>query len=215
MKAREKLLESAQQKSTEFQSHPLIAPVLRRLERELPDSLCYHNHAHTLSVLDDVILFALHDKRETRELELLSIGAAFHDAGFLKNRVDNEPIGALMAARVMEESGEYTPSEVQLVKEMIEDTKLFFVPSGAVRTVSSELSKYLLDADLSNLGREDFFEKNDCLLMETGLDPKLFHQHSLKLLKQHRWLTEAGTAFREAQRKRNLQIFERIVAAEG
>ena len=59
---------------------------------------------------------------------------------------------------------------------MILDTKVVLLPGGAgsEQQASTELSQYLLDADLSNLGRVDFFECLDRVIEEGEL-PRLDH----------------------------------------
>src|SRR5690606_38647195 len=136
----------------------IVQSILEKLEKDLPEDLYYHNYNHTISVFKEAILFAVYDGLSEREIELLAIASAYHDAGFLFQREDNESIAARLVAEEMKKTKQYENSEIKLVQEMIEDTKLFFEENSYKRNCSNKLSKYLLDADLSNLGRDDFLD---------------------------------------------------------
>lgn len=185
--------------------HPIISNILENLKYNLPSDLCYHNLPHTMEVMEDAILFALHDNLTEREIELIAIAAAYHDAGFIFQREDNEVIASKMASDALIQSGNYTEDEIKLIGEMIEDTKILIVNHQFTRLASNELSKYLLDADLANLGSPDFFVKNKLIHQETGMEESKFRHFTLALLKNHRWLTPAGMALKEVQRLRNLE----------
>lgn len=76
---------------------PIVAGALRELETKLSPDLYYHSLAHTKDVLREVTTFALHDELDARQLELLAVGAVFHDMGFIWKHVDNEWVGATRA----------------------------------------------------------------------------------------------------------------------
>jgi len=201
-----KLRTRASELNCELQKIPVIAEILSKLKEGLSPDLYYHNYEHTTEVMEEAIIFALHDNLPERDIELISIAAAYHDAGFLFRREENEQIAAKMAFDALKKSGAYVDDEIKLVCEMIADTKVLLVDHQFTRLVSNNLSKYLLDADLGNLGSEDFFMKNKLILRETGIEEKVFSRLSLSLLKNHRWLSPAGMALKEAQRLKNLEV---------
>jgi len=147
---------------------PIVKKELARLAKGLSSSLTYHSVSHTEDVIHEVLLFGLKDGIEERELHLLVIAACFHDSGFLVKPMANEPIGAEFAAMAMETGSEYSTDEISLVSQMILDTEIIFGPGGPEFKSSGLLSGYLLDADLSNFGREDFFEKSKLFAEETN-----------------------------------------------
>ena len=148
---------------------PIVADALTRLGKGLPSSLCYHSASHTEDVLQEALLFGLHDKLEPRALELIGVAAAYHDLGFLERSTDNETIGARLAGEAMDRFGGFSPDEQQLIKQAILDTQVKMTPEGPRQISNSWLSNYLLDADVSNLGRADFFEKAELVRRELGL----------------------------------------------
>ena len=104
--------------------------------------------------------------------------------------------------------GGYSPDEILLVERMILDTALVEAPEGPRQIASTELSRYLLDADLSNFGRDDFFETGELQRQELGQERELFRKNTLALIKAHRWLTPAGQALRQATKERNIATLE-------
>ena len=183
---------------------PAISETLAILQKKLPSDLRYHSFAHTLEVLRDVIEFALTDKLPARSIELLALAAVTHDVGFIQSRVDNEGIGAKYACDVMMKAGGYSHEEIRLVERMILDTALVHI-DGALRQVPhTELSKYLLDADLGNFGRDDFFHKSDLQREELGEDLIPFRAKTLQLLSAHVWLTNAAMTTRQSKKEENV-----------
>jgi predicted metal-dependent HD superfamily phosphohydrolase len=151
------------------------------------------------------------DHLPPRQLELLAIAAACHDVGFIRSSGSNEPIGAAFAREHMACHGGYSAEEILLVERMILDTALVETPDGPRQAPSTELSRYLLDADLSNFGRDDFFERGELQRQELGQEPKLFRKNTLALIRAHRWLTPAGQALRQDQKERNVATLESFI----
>ncbi len=190
-----------------FLQLPIVSEILERLEKELPEKLFYHSVDHSKDVLFESLKFGLLGGLGSRELELLAIAAAYHDSGYLVRMEDNEVLGAEFAIKAMKEAGTYTPEEITIVSDMIIDTKLNDLGSIFVRTISSGLAEYLLDADLSNLGRDDFFKKGKLLQKELDLSDEVFHSLTLKLIDNHQWQTESARKLRSTQCQLNFEKF--------
>ncbi|MBX7137557.1 MAG: HD domain-containing protein [Oligoflexia bacterium] len=194
-----------QKKLEQLRSKPIIARILKELELHLPKSLYYHGLKHTEDVMHQAVLYAVYDDLSEREIELLAIAAAYHDSGFLKSLVDNETLGAKMARDAMRESGAYTEAEIELIAKMIVDTAVVHEPPERKQIPSSFLSGYLLDADLSNFGREDFFDRLEEVRLEMGANKGQFLNTTLQLISSHDWHSAAAKALREEQKRRNLR----------
>lgn len=212
-----------------FLSRPLFRAGLKILEAELPRELRYHAADHTHEVLHDAILFAVEDKISGRDLELLAAAALYHDLGFTKSFDDNESIGAEIAAGKMREFG-CSQADIKVVQQLILDTRLFISPtSGAYeQRPQTELSKYLCDADLGNLGTKFFLAKALSLFSEThqrdvrgagdmaGAAGLKFLAETELFLKNHSWHTPAARRLREEQKVINtkeLKDFIEVVRA--
>jgi uncharacterized protein len=200
-----------QQCLEQLHNHDLVKDALTHLRRELAADLLYHSYAHTEDVLAEAVRFALIDGVSSRDIELLAIAAAYHDMGFLQTRTHNEPIGAECARKAMVRLGGYSNDEISLVSQMILDTALIETASGPQRNCSTPLSRYLLDADLSTLGRNDFFTKGELLRQELGEAQETFLKTSLALLHSHTWLTEAARALRQEQKDENLCTLKKML----
>jgi len=190
----------------ELRKHAIVREALELLARDLPDSLWYHALPHTEDVLDEAIRFGVIDKLATRDLELLAIAAACHDVGFVSTPTSNESLGAAFARERMERHTGFSSEEIALVERMILDTALITTDLGPRQVPTTRLSGYLLDADLSNLGREDFFAKGELQRRELGQDLVHFRKNALALLLAHQWNTAVGHLLRQAGKERNTQL---------
>jgi predicted metal-dependent HD superfamily phosphohydrolase len=193
-------------------SHPLIAYALARLERELPSSLTYHTRYHTEDVLAEVTSFAECDRLSSQDIELLRVGAAFHDLGFVERISGNESIGARLASEEMQRSGVFSAAEVEAVETMIRDTEVKFLPTGPRQVPTTELSKYLCDADVSNLGRPDFLAKAELVRREINVPrDEVFFTNLRRFIGGHEWYTPAAQATRTQGKVDNLAALDRIL----
>lgn len=190
-------------------SLPAIVSIFERLRRDLPSSLLYHSCSHSEDVFVEAIRFAVIGGVGAREVELVALAAAFHDAGFLTQRAENEPIAAELAHSEMHKSSSYDSAECALVRQMILDTALISTPQGLKQHASTSLSGYLLDADLSNLGRLDFFDKGELQLRETTSDQASFWERTLSLIEGHTWKTPAARAMRTTMQCRNIALLRK------
>jgi signal transduction histidine kinase/predicted metal-dependent HD superfamily phosphohydrolase len=191
---------------------PVVQSALTLLAAELPRNLCYHSKAHTEDVLHESLRYAVMDNLSPRELELLAVAAAFHDTGFVKSPVANEAIGAELARRAMAQCGGFSEEEIALVERMILDTTLVELPNGPQQIPSTNLSRYLLDGDLSNLGRDDFFDKGELQRKELGIDETHFRKRSLQLLNAHRWFTHPARDMRQKKKEENLLLLKSMIS---
>lgn len=195
---------------TEIRARPIVTRILERLRRELPTNLHYHAVEHTEDVLSEVALFAILGQVSTTDLELLAIAAAYHDAGYLERYVDNEVIGARMARIAMEGEG-FPLEDIASVERMVLDTRLVSTGGGRRQIATTGLSRYLLDADLSNFGRADFFEKSELQRLELGIDRERFLRRTFALISTHSWQTDAARRLRQPTKEENIRTLGSIL----
>lgn len=194
---------------------PVVTRALTELRQGLSAQLHYHSYEHTVDVVWEAVRFAIFDGVSPRARELIAVAAAFHDTGFLVTPLGNEPHGAAIAQRAMEQAGGYSAAEVGQVQQMILDTALQSTPSGLRQIPHTALSPYLLDADLSNLGRPDFFERGELQRREVQAERTTFWRATLAFIEGHQWLTPAGRALREAQQLKNIEWLRGMVGDLG
>ncbi len=186
--------------------------------RNLPDHLYYHVPEHTLDdVLPRSIELAKLENVNDEALFLLECAVLFHDAGFEKSFTKNEPIGAEMADEVLSHYG-LSDEQLAVIRRLIMATAVSETPGEYIQSAGEDiLEKIICDADLDNLGREDFFSKGDALRKELAFhgSPQSDHEwytHQLEFLKRHKYYTEHARKSRDAGKRANIQKLEHLLS---
>jgi hypothetical protein len=191
---------------------PEISEALNLLE-SLPENLRYHDKNHTPDVIRETVLFAIADGLNIKDIKLQALAAAWHDTGYLERYENNEPIAVEMFQKskgfqnLSKEEQEEITSEIMDTQMVMKDGKPFLL---------KQRSKfgYLLDGDVSNFGRKDFFEKRMLVAEELNIDlpnpetKKKFYAFAIELLKNHEWKTQSARRLRQAQKEINLRELE-------
>ena len=180
---------------------PIVTGILYRLRRELDASLSYHRPAHTEDVIQQTLALAKLDALDAHSMLLLTAAAAFHDAGFLVTRSGHESISADMATSAMAGDKRFSQTDIDLVADMIMDTQVY--QTGAVHRPNTPLSAWLLDADLANFGRDDFFEQFHLVALENKIEPDCLVFATIDLMDRHTWQSPAGSACFESKKRKN------------
>jgi predicted metal-dependent HD superfamily phosphohydrolase len=184
----------------------MVDQYVRELFRdELPAGIKYHNADHTLHSTKGVVAVAnkLAKLENVSELdrELIIAAACFHDTGYIREYEKNEPIAARMAGRILKLIG-YKPDEIENIQKMILATDPDVEPK-------THVEKILCDADLDNLGREDFFQLDERLREGRGMrgidvsDDVTWYRNTLEFLEKHQYYTESQNKLREKGKKKN------------
>jgi predicted metal-dependent HD superfamily phosphohydrolase len=203
----------AQDTITELRKLPAIEEALLLLQTRLPRNLTYHAYAHTEDVLAEAVTLALTDDLPARDVEIVALAAAWHDVGFIHSMQNNESFAATTLRASTTVQAAYTAQEIELVEKMILDTALVPYNGSFRQLASTPLSRYLLDADLANFGREDFFLKSELQRRELGEDEAAFRVKTLALIENHEWLTPAAKKLWTNTKQQNLlKLRERITA---
>ena len=174
---------------------------------ELPDGIKFHDANHTLHPTKGVVAvanrIAISENISEHDRELLIAAAYFHDTGYIREYDKNEPIAARMAGRILKLIG-YKPHEIEEVQKMILSTDLDREPK-------THFEKILCDADLDNLGREDFFKLDGKLREGRGArgldvsDDAKWYRGTLEFMKKHQYYTESQKKLREKGKQKNIK----------
>ncbi len=193
-----------------------VAHARRRLTAELSAELTYHNLAHTEdSVVPAAVRLAKHSGVGGIDLDLVITAAWFHDLGYIERYVDNEPIGARMAAEALPDFG-YQPEHVDTVRGMILATT---VPQRPVGT----LEQVMADADLDILARPEMLAENRRLRAELGRHGRTFtdvdwYASQLRFFDAHHYFTTAARQVNDVPKSANrvvLAILHETAVQEG
>ena len=186
----------------------IVDQYIRELFRdELPGAIKFHDADHTLHPTKGVVAaanrIAISEDISEHDRELLIAAAYFHDTGYIREYDKNEPIAARMAGRILKLIG-YKPNEIKKVQKMILSTDL-------EREPKTHVEKILCDADLDNLGRDDFFEMDGKLRdgrrirgLDVSDDAK-WYRGTLNLMKKHHYYTESQKKLREKGKQKNIE----------
>jgi predicted metal-dependent HD superfamily phosphohydrolase len=191
--------------------------VTETIFRNLPDHLYYHVPEHTLDdVLPRSIELAKLEKIDEEALFLLECAVLFHDAGFEKSFTKNEVIGADMADEILPEFG-LTDKQLAVIRRLIMATVVSETPGEYIQSAGEDiLEKIICDADLDNLGREDFFSRGDDLRRElafhgtTHTDHE-WYTHQLDFIQRHKYYTENARKSRDAGKRANIKKLESLL----
>ncbi len=192
----------------EIMKKPEVSEAFAILDR-LPENLRYHNRDHTEDVVMEAIIFALADGASKETIEQQAISAAWHDVGFVEQYQKNEP----NAVKLFEQSEAYKTLPQVVKDEVIAnilDTQVQVKDGKPFLVHERSNNFYILDADVSNFGRKDFFEKRAKIAEELEVDlsdpaaKKGFYGFALSLLKNHDWETNGARMLRQSQKEKNI-----------
>ena len=161
--------------------------IVKMLSEQLPPGLFYHGLHHTLDVCKSAENIANNEGVEGEDLYVLKTAALFHDAGFTKEYVKNEPIGVAMAKETLPQFG-YSEKQMEMIEKIIMSTQ---IPQKA----STILEKIMCDADLDYLGRDDFHQiadslKNELMAFGKIQSDKQWDEIQIPFLEKHSYFTE-------------------------
>lgn len=157
-------------------------------ENELPRVLVYHNYIHTQEVVEAVIEIGKAEGVDEGDLELLVLAALFHDIGHTKGYDGHEEFGKEIAQDFLKDQG-VEPAKIELVKAIIDATKMPQSPSNA-------LQRIMADADLYHLSDSSFEEKAQQLRLEWGVilnktySDEAWAKQNVDFLKTHQYFTD-------------------------
>lgn len=172
------------------------------------DSVCklhYHNIDHTLRVVENVEYIALKEGVSDEEMFILKAIAWLHDLGYSKKYKGHEDESILIAEDFLKKEKVHS-SSIEKVTQGINATRVPQEPKSKLDTIIS-------DADLFDLGTEEYFEVSEKLFAEwNGSTPPVDNRNnwllSLQFLKDHRYFTEYGNSILEPRKQENIRLLE-------
>ena len=180
--------------------------IMKVLKDGLPDNLHYHGIHHTYDVVKAVERIAILEGVMDEDIFVLKSAATYHDAGFVEEYDNNEPIGARLAEEILPKYG-YTDQQIEQVKELIYATIIPHSPKN-------KLEQIICDADLDYLGRDDFFEISETLRRELRDHGKinsdrLWDEIQVKFLTQHKYFTKSAKKLRDTKKAEHLEAIKK------
>jgi predicted metal-dependent HD superfamily phosphohydrolase len=184
---------------------------IEQFEARSSPCLCFHNLAHTCTVVKTAKKIAEHGKLHKKDILLLEIAAWFHDLGYLVNPKDYKEQSAKLARIFLEH--EKTPEQmIKRVTDLVMATRLNKQPSGS-------LEEIIYDADLSYLSKPSFAAKNELLrketecLTETEIPLDVWYRKTETLMEAHIYYTDYGRTLFAPKKDKNLDVLRELLAA--
>lgn len=176
----------------------------------LDPALRYHRLAHTSDEVVPVAAELAGAEGLDAELDVIIVGAWFHDIGHVVQPREHEAIGMGIAAAVLPGFG-FGPTEVAAVCDVIEATRLPQTPRSPAAAV-------VADADLAVLGTDRFRSRNEDLRIEmagAGSSASLadWYRGQIAFLENHSYVTRSARDRWDDGKQANLAWLRRQEAA--
>jgi predicted metal-dependent HD superfamily phosphohydrolase len=186
--------------------------IVKLLRKGLAEDLYYHSLNHMRDVCNAAEEIAHQEGVKGEDLFLLKTAALFHDAGFIHQYMNNEPIACEMAREVLPRYG-YSKEQLDVIEGLIMATCVPQQPKN-------HLEEIICDADLDYLGRTDFHPISDSLRREflaynVVKNDKQWDEIQIKFLSAHKYFTASAKKMRTKLKLQHLeQVKERYAKDE-
>lgn len=175
--------------------------VLKIFEHELPPNLHYHDLNHTMSVRETALILGAHYEIGEANMEAMEIAALLHDTGYVKAYTGHEQVSADLAISFLK-SHNYPEDKIALVVDLIDATKLVYVPKNL-------LQRIIKDSDLNNLGQGKYMKTIANLRHEMKIflnqeyEDAAFMEMNLKFMDGHSYFTEKANEIFNTKKAKN------------
>ena len=172
------------------------------LTQELPAKLTYHSLRHTEAVAKECRALAAAAALGPDDTEALLLAAWFHDAGYIDVYDGHEYRSMERAAAWLAGQG-VEAGRIQLINDVIRATH-------RDEPAETELQKLLVDADMSNLARDDFRSSAELLRTEWELvlgksySNPAWAELQLNFMLGHKYHSDAGKERYRKDFKKNI-----------
>ncbi|MDP9080404.1 MAG: HD domain-containing protein [Bacteroidota bacterium] len=182
--------------------------IINKLNDELPGHLIYHNSSHAIDVYEAAKRLSEAEGITGDDLTLLLTAAHYHDAGFLVKAAGHEEESCRIARNTLPNFG-YNNDQIDRICGMIMATHLPQSPKN-------HLEEILADADLDNLGRDDFFDVSHKLFLEGSYFGEVAGEREWDLqqidfIEHHQYFTKTAINLRQAKKDANLGRIKALV----
>jgi len=141
---------------------------IERIVETIGPRLPYHNPGHMKEVTRACGNYGVMEHVSPESVANLMLAGALHDVVYIPGRKDNEELSAEVAKNILYGMS-YEERRVNEVARLIVATKF---PTHA----SDHLEQIICDADLDNLGSDDYFRQGENLRVEFGVDRDSWYQ---------------------------------------
>ncbi|MGV8168446.1 MAG: HD domain-containing protein [Candidatus Nanoarchaeia archaeon] len=177
-------------------NYELSDEILKASQRDSP-TLPYHNFEHEMRVRSAAATLARYEGVSAKSAYLIDTAAALHDVIMIPGAKDNEERAADYAGALLQGKG-YSKKDIANVQRIILATKMPTNPKSIDEMI-------IADADVENLGTDDFIKYSRFIAEEAG---RAYDSSWIKgligFLDNHRYYTNAAKTLWEAKKQQNL-----------
>lgn len=175
---------------------------LKEIVKQIAPKLPYHNFTHAIEVSKACKDYAILEGLSSYKAFILETAGLLHDIIYVQGRSDNEEKSAGASRKIL--------SKLSYSAEEIEEVSRLILATRSPRSRKDILERIINDADLDNLGRNDFFKKSELLRKEIGADKEKWNNElQINFLSQAKYHTNSAKKLREAKLKENLEKIRR------
>jgi predicted metal-dependent HD superfamily phosphohydrolase len=167
--------------------------------------LCYHNIEHTQRVVENAVYIAKMADLNADEMFIIKAVAWFHDLGYTECYDGHEDASISIASKFLKDLN----VDAEIIASIVNGINATRVPQRP----KDKLEEIIADADLFDLGTDDYFMMSEKLFKEWDLCIKPSSKekqwyHSLNFLKEHSYFTVYGKDILESKKQENIAILE-------
>ena len=172
------------------------------LKNNVEPELTYHNYNHTHYVVEAAKEICEASNISDEDTEIVVLAAWFHDTGFSVKVEGHEEESVKIATKFLKQNN-YDASKMDKVMGCIRATKMPQLPKN-------DLEKIMCDADLSNLGKKNFEDRNELLKVElenlnqNHLTQEEWLQHEVDFLSKHEYFTPFASLTYAPRKTKNI-----------
>ena len=183
--------------------------VTKLLEDNLSDNFVFHNLNHAKYVVESANYIGKNNDLSNDDLNLVMLGAWFHDVGYNLNLDNHEEESARIAVEFLTSKG----LDVDIIKQASNAIISTCIPQQPKDLVS----QVLCDADLMHLSEDDYFERIQTMRQEwmnlsgEKVGKRKFHLKSVEFFKAHHYHTEFAKKELQPKKEKNLELLQKEI----
>ncbi len=172
-------------------------------EQHISNKYAYHNLQHTINVVNAVKEICALEKVTAENRELLEIAAWFHDTGYNQGAEGHEQRSAEYATELLK-ANDYPIAAITTIQNCILATKYPQAPKTL-------FEKILCDADLSHLGKDNYWTRCGkireelVLVKELVMNEQEWIDFELEFMQNHQFQTTVGQALFEKNKQKHIK----------
>ena len=177
--------------------------VIEFFEKHISNKYAFHDLLHTKSVVNAVGEICAEYELEHEAIEVMKLAAWFHDMGYDKGPEGHEDRSVQYATQFLK-ARNFSEKGIGLINDCILATKYPQSPKNLMQ-------KIVCDADLSHLGKENYWDRCGKIRQELALvkdqimNEQEWMDFELEFIKTHTFHTEVAQNLYEKQKQKHIK----------